>query len=87
MKDKNFVPFHLTSHIAHFEDEIKVKISLATVSRLLNKFTLNDDKRNSSDTYRLKSAKYPQLKETLYIWYGKKSFKYTYIRRYVIRAS
>ena len=29
--------------IAHFENEFKVKISPATISRILNKFNLNDD--------------------------------------------
>ncbi len=49
--------------IAHFEIEFKVKISPTTMSRILNKFNLNDD------TYRLKSAKYPQLEDALYIWH------------------
>jgi len=35
--------------IAHFENEFKVKISPATMSRILNKFNLNDD--SSDDTY------------------------------------
>jgi len=29
--------------IAHFENEFKIKISPATISRILNKFNLNDD--------------------------------------------
>ena len=29
--------------IAHFENELKVKISPATISRILNKFNLNND--------------------------------------------
>jgi hypothetical protein len=56
--------------IAHFEKEFKVKISSATMSRILNKFDLNDD--ISDDTYRLKSAKYPQLEDALYIWHQQK---------------
>jgi len=40
------------------------------MSRILNKFDLNDD--ISDDTYRLKSAKYPQLEDALYIWHQQK---------------
>ena len=59
--------------IAHFEKEFKVKISSATMSRILNKFDLNDD--IFDDTYRLKSAKYSQLEDALYIWHQVKSTK------------
>ena len=34
---------------AHFENKFKVKTSPATMSRILNKFKLNDD--TSDDTY------------------------------------
>jgi hypothetical protein len=36
--------------IAHFENEFKVKISPAKMSRILNKFNLNDDTSDDTNT-------------------------------------
>jgi len=49
-KDTEIVRYHIQNRdiknldlIAHFENEFKVKILPATISRILNKFNWNDD--------------------------------------------